>query len=169
MTVTAMTRLRDLQRAHGARALKYASVSVVGIAVTQVLLVICYQLLDWSAAWSNFTAVSGAAIPAYLLNRQWVWQKSGRHSVRREVLPFWGISLLGLLISTVAVGYVSNHWDSQLAVSGTNIASFGVLWIGKYFFLDQLMFGAGHHGLDEDVDGQVVEELGRESYTVPGA
>lgn len=138
-----VARLRDLQRAHGRRALKYASVSVVGVVVTQVLLVVCYQPafgLEMSAGWANFTAVSGASVPAYLLNRQWVWQRSGRHSLRREVLPFWGISLLGLLISTVAVSYVSRHWDSQLAVSGTNIASFGVLWVAKYLFLDAIMF-----------------------------
>ena len=121
--------------------MKYASVSVVGIVVTQILLVICYQLIGLTAAWSNFTAVSGASIPAYLLNRQWVWKKSGRHSMSKEVLPFWGISLLGLIISTIAVGWVSRHWDSQLAISGTNIASFGVLWVGKYLFLDAVMFG----------------------------
>ncbi|MFP4512432.1 MAG: GtrA family protein [Acidimicrobiales bacterium] len=140
MGSSAFARIRDLQRAHGARALKYASVSVVGVVVTQVLLVICYQLLDLTAAWSNFVAVSGASIPAYLLNRRWVWQKSGPHSMHKEVLPFWGISLLGLVISTVAVGYVSRHWDTQLAVSGTNIASFGVIWVGKYVFLDAVMF-----------------------------
>jgi putative flippase GtrA len=141
-----VARLRDLHRAHGLRALKYASVSVVGIAVTQTLLVICYQPafgFQMSAAWANFTAVSGASVPAYLLNRQWVWQKSGRHSLHREVLPFWGISLVGLAISTIAVGYVSRHWDSQLAVSGTNIVSFGVLWVGKYLFLDSIMFKPG--------------------------
>ena len=138
-----VARLRDLQRAHGLRALKYASVSVVGVAVTQILLIICYQPtfgFQMTAGWANFTAVSGASIPAYMLNRQWVWNKTGRHSVRREVLPFWGISLLGLLISTVAVSFVSRQWDSQLAISGTNIASFGVLWVGKYLFLDSIMF-----------------------------
>lgn len=135
-----MTRLRDLRRSHGAKALKYASVSVVAIAVTQLLLVICYQVVDMSAGWSNFVAVSGASVPAYLLNRQWVWQKSGRHSLRREVLPFWAISLLGLVISTAAVSGVSRWWDNQLAVSGTNIASFGVLWVAKFLFLDAIMF-----------------------------
>jgi putative flippase GtrA len=143
MSMSLVARMRDLQRAHGLRALKYASVSVVGVAVTQILLIICYQPVfgfSMSAGWANFTAVSGASIPAYLLNRQWVWQKSGRHSVRREVLPFWGISLLGLLVSTIAVSFVSRQWDSQLAISGTNIASFGVLWVAKYLFLDTIMF-----------------------------
>jgi putative flippase GtrA len=143
MSMSLVARLRDLQRAHGLRALKYASVSVVGVVVTQILLIICYQPafgFQMTAGWANFTAVSGASIPAYLLNRQWVWNKTGRHSVRREVLPFWGISLLGLVISTIAVSVVSRQWDTQLAVSGTNIASFGLLWVGKYLFLDAIMF-----------------------------
>ena len=150
MATSAIAKLRDLQRAHGLRMFRYAGVSVIGVTVTQILLVICYQLVGMTAAWSNFTAVTGASIPAYLLNRQWVWKKSGRHSVHKEVLPFWGISLLGLILSTVAVGFVSRHWDSQLAISGTNIASFGVLWVGKYLFLDAVMFGVDR---DEDEDG----------------
>lgn len=125
--------------------MKYASVSVVGVAVTQVLLVITYQVVGLSPMWSNFVSVSGASVPAYLLNRRWVWGKSGRHSVHKEVLPFWGMSILGLIISTVAVGVVARHWDSQLAVSGTNIASFGTLWVAKYLLLDQVMFGAHTH------------------------
>lgn len=140
MEATSLSRLRDLRRTHGAKALKYASVSVVGIVVTQALLVLCYQVIELSAGWSNFIAVSGASVPAYLLNRQWVWKKSGRHSLRREVLPFWAISLLGLVISTVAVSAISRVWDSQLAISGANIASFGVLWVGKFLFLDAIMF-----------------------------
>lgn len=141
MTTASFERFRDLQRAHGLRALKYASVSVVGIVVTQILLVLAYQGFNWGGAASNFFAVTGASVPAYILNRRWVWQKSGQHSLRREVLPFWGVSLLGLILSTVAVGVVTRWWDSQLVLSGTNIAAFGVLWVGKYMFLDKLMFG----------------------------
>jgi len=140
---TAYARLLQLRHHHARRAMKYASVSVVGVAVTQVLLVITYKGLGWPAAWANFVSVSLASVPAYLLNRQWVWGRSGRHRVRREVLPFWGMSILGLIISTVAVGWVSQHWDSQLAVSLTNIASFGVLWVAKYFLLDSVLFGPG--------------------------
>lgn len=148
-----MTRLRDLQRAHGAKALKYASVSAIAIVVTQVALFVTLQVLDMSPVWSNFVSVSIASVPAYLLNRQWVWAKTGRHSMRREVLPFWGISLLGLLLSTGAVAIVSRWTDAHLAVAATNIASFGVLWVGKYVYLDRLMFGA----VGDDADVEVVE------------
>ncbi len=161
--MTILSRVRDLQRAHGLRVFKYAGVSVVGVLVTQVLLVICYQLIGLTPAWSNFAAVSGASIPAYLLNRRWVWKKSGRHSMHREVLPFWGISLLGLVISTIAVGWVSRYWDSQLAVSGTNIASFGSLWIAKYLFLDAIMFSDG-----EASTAAEAEVLGESDSSVDG-
>ncbi|WP_195210360.1 GtrA family protein [Actinomarinicola tropica] len=152
--MTSMQRLRDLHRAHGMRALKYASVSVVGIVVTQILLSITLQVLDWTPAWSNFVSVSLASIPAYLLNRQWVWAKSGRHSMRREVLPFWGISLLGLLLSTAVVAFVGRYTEHHLAIRAANIGSFGLLWVGKYLYLDKLMFAH-----DEDGSEVVVEAV----------
>ncbi len=165
MAATARSRLKELQDAHLLRALKYASVSVVGVAVTQVLLLLTYQNGEGlSGGWSNFISVSIASVPAYVLNRRWVWQKSGNHSMRREVLPFWGFSFAGLLISTVAVGFVSSHWESQLAVSLTNIASFGVLWVAKYFVLDAWMFGAGHHST---LDEAIVEELAQVGHDDP--
>jgi putative flippase GtrA len=163
MVVTARTRLAELKDAHLLRALKYASVSVVGVVVTQVLLLITYQNGEGLAAgWANFISVSIASVPAYLLNRRWVWQKSGGHSMHREVLPFRGFSLVGLLISTVAVGYVANHWDSQLAVSFTNIASFGVLWVAKYFVLDAWMFGEGHHSATEEAIADELAQVGHD-------
>lgn len=163
MVATARTRLVELKDAHLLRALKYASVSVVGVVVTQVLLLATYQNGEGlDAGWANFVSVSIASGPVYLLNRKWVWQKSGNHSVHREVLPFWGFSLAGLLISTVAVGYVSKHWDSQLAVSFTSVASFGVLWVAKYFVLDAWMFGAGHHGAAEEAIAEELAQVGHD-------
>jgi putative flippase GtrA len=163
MTATTRSRLKELQDAHLLRAMKYASVSVVGVAVTQVLLLLTYQNGEGlPAGWANFISVTLATFPAYLLNRRWVWKKSGSHSVRREVLPFWGFSLVGLLISTVAVGYVASHWDSQLAVSFTNIASFGVLWVAKYFVLDAWMFGEGHHSAVEEAIAEELAHIGHD-------
>ena len=170
MTATARTRLKELQDAHLLRALKYASVSVVGVITTQILLLITYQNGEGlSAGWANFISVSISSVPAYILNRRWVWQRTGSHSVHREVLPFWGFSLAGLLISTVAVGWVSRHYDSQLAVSVTNIASFGILWIAKYFVLDGWMFGEGHHGATEEAIADELAQVGHDDAPVDGS
>ena len=39
--------------------------------------------------------VSVVSIPAFLLNKYWVWGKRGRAHMRREVLPFWLFTVAG--------------------------------------------------------------------------
>ncbi len=133
----------------GQKALRYASVSVVGVVLTQVLIILFHGVLDVSATWSNVLAVAGSAGPCYLLNRRWVWGKSGKHRFGREVVPFWGMALLGLLLSTALVALAYRWWDSTLAVSAANLAGFGVLWVARFLLLDKLVFRHEH----------VIEEL----------
>ncbi len=136
--------VRDLIDKYGGKALRYSAVSVVGVVITQVLIVVFYQGLDWAAWLANFGAVTISSIPAYMLNRQWVWGKSAEHSLTKEVLPFWGMSLLGLLLSTGGVAIVSRYTDATIAVSATNVAAFGVLWVGKFLVLEHVLFRGEH-------------------------
>ncbi len=124
------------------RALRYSAVSVVGVAVTQVLLVAAHGGLGLEPIMANTIAVSVAAIPVFFLNRAWVWQLNGRSSFRREVMPFWGFTIAGLLLSTIAVAVASSMTTATLAVSAANIGAFGVLWIAKFFVLDEVVFAA---------------------------
>lgn len=124
-----------------AKLLRYSAVSLIAVAVTQALLVAFHTGLGLAPVTTNLLAVSLASVPAYLLNRAWVWRKSGRNSFTREVLPFWGFSLVGLAISTVAVAVASGMWESPLVVNVANLAAFGVLWVAKYVALDALIFG----------------------------
>ena len=57
------------------------------------------DLLGWSGLVSNLVAFVIANIPVYHLNRSWVWDRYGPSRWRREVLPFWMISLAGLALS----------------------------------------------------------------------
>ena len=90
---------------------------------------------------ANLVAVGLSAIPAYLVNRRWVWGKQGPHSIAREIVPFWSYAFLGLAVSTVAVAWADARWHSNLAVSIANIAAFGLLWAAKFVLLDRWMFG----------------------------
>lgn len=138
-------------RAHG---LRYSAVSVVNVIIGQGLLFILVRVFergtDWGndVAWTvaNILAVSLSAVPAYYLNRAWVWGKRGRSRIGREVLPFWGFALAGLLLSTIAVNVAANLTEVKLVANVANIAAFGTLWVAKFFVFDAFMFGKGHHG-----------------------
>jgi putative flippase GtrA len=119
---------------------RFSAVSLMNIAITQVLLQVFYGVVGLGAASSNVLAVGLSAIPAFLVMRRWVWGKVGNHSVTREVIPFWAYTFLGLAFSTVVVAAVDRWWQSAVAVSLANIGAFGVLWVSKFLVLDAWMF-----------------------------
>lgn len=134
---------------YGRKAMRYSAVSVVGVSVTEAVLLFCHAVLDWSATASNVTAVCVASLPAYLLNRAWVWGKRGSHRFTREVLPFWGMALLGLLFSTALVAIADDWSSSSLVVVGANVTAFGTLWVAKFFLLDGVLFGGRPAAVEE--------------------
>ena len=133
----------------GQKFLKYSAVSVISVAVNVVLLIFAFGVLGWSAGPANIFAVGVSAIPSYYLNRRWAWGKRGRSHFLKEVVPFWGLAFLGLVISTIAVHEVGqriehlNHGVQTLIVVVTNIGAFGVLWIVKFIIFNELLFK--HH------------------------
>ena len=152
----------------GRRAIRYVATSGVGVVGTQVLLFLFLHSFGWKPVISNFTAVTLMAVPAFLLNKYWVWGKRGKAHMRREVLPFWLFTIAGWILSTLAVVVVVNLTKdasnpdlvdgNKYAVQAANIAGFGILWVLKYLFLDKIMFGTDHHTpYDEDIE---LEEAG---------
>ena len=123
-------------------AIKYSMVSVVGVLMGQTLLFVFVDLLDYEPTWSNVAAVMITAIPVFLLNKKWVWSADGKLSFRREVFPFWVFTGAGLALSTGFVALADNISDGNtLLIKAANLAGFGVLWVAKFLFLDQVMFG----------------------------
>lgn len=131
----------------GALAIKYSMVSVIGVTITQTLLVLFVGMLEYHPTSSNVAAVTITAVPVFLLNKRWVWSHDGKISFRREILPFWVFTLAGLLLSTGLVTLAHSVSDSTLLVMLASGAGFGVLWVAKFLFLDQIMFG--HSEKDE--------------------
>ncbi|MEJ7584816.1 MAG: GtrA family protein [Acidimicrobiales bacterium] len=122
------------------KALRYAGVSFVAVLVAQGLIFLFHGVLDFDAKMANGLAVAISSVPAYLLNRSWVWGKRGRNHFTREVLPFWGFAFAGLILSTLFVDMVEERTDATLAVSGASLAGFGVLWVARFFVLDRILF-----------------------------
>ena len=132
----------------GSKAIKYSMVSVVAVIVTQVVIYVCVEGLDWPWVASNFVAVTIGCIPSYTLNRAWVWGKRGRSHWAREVLPFWIMALIGLVFSTVLVALADQWTDAAIAVNLANLTAFGILWVAKFWVLDSVLFKVS----DEIVD-----------------
>ena len=127
-------------------------VSVVGVAVHQIVLVTALLLADLDGVPANILAASVAAVPAFLLNKRWVWGRSDRAHFRREVLPFWVFTILGVLVSTGFV-WMAEEWSgSAIVIAAASIAGFGVLWVAKFLFLDEYMFARPEVGEPVAVD-----------------
>ena len=120
--------------------LRYSGVSTVAVVITQTCLWFGLVVTKWPAVVANVVAVSLGAIPAYLLNRSWVWGRKDSHSVRDEILPFWLYNLAGLAISSTLVTLADLWWASTALVMSANLVAFGVLWLGKFFILEKVLF-----------------------------
>ena len=126
--------------------IRYSLVSVVSVIVSQIVLFIAQSF--WSARTSNIIAVCVSAVPSYYLNRAWAWGKTGKSHRMQEILPFWTLALLGLVFSTWAADYAesnahqvtSSDLVARLIVNGAALAAFGILWVGKFFIFNRLMF-----------------------------
>jgi len=118
------------------KGLRYCMVAVVNVIIGQGLL---FSLQHW---WqpnvANVIAVATSSVPAYYMNRYWVWGKSGKSHLRKEVIPFWGFTLAGLIVSTIAITFVQDHTDTKVFILFTQLFVFGVLWVARFFVLDKL-------------------------------
>jgi len=97
---------------------------------------------------ANVVAVCCGIAPSYAANRRWVWGRRGRSDVVAEVLPFWTLSLAGLVASTVAVSAVASvarSWSVSaraVALPLADLAVFGALWLVQFAVLDRVLFAA---------------------------
>jgi putative flippase GtrA len=151
-------------RTHG---LRYSAVSVVNVVFGQALLFIFVRVFTATTDWSqdvdwtlaNVVAVSLSALPAYYLNRRWVWGRRGKSQFTKEILPFWGFAFAGLIMSSVAVNVAAGLTDVKIVANIANILAFGLLWVVKFFVLDAVVFGKGHHDADGTTPASATDVL----------
>ena len=127
--------------------LRYAGVSAIATSVTMFILggLVCSGTL--TPGWANLVATAAGTIPSFELNRRWVWGKTGRRSAA-ELVPFWSLSLLGLILSTLGVSLAGawarraglGHEAVTMTAEVVNLATFGTLWVAQYVMLDRFLF-----------------------------
>ena len=134
----------DLRSPTIVKLLKYSSASFAGLVVGQSVLALFYTGIGWGAIPSNLVSVAIGAIPNYLINRYWTWHQTGKNRLWGEVVPFWVMSFLGMVLSLFAVAYAEDRWGTGLAVAIAQVSGFGVLWLAKFVVLDKVMWRIVH-------------------------
>lgn len=127
---------------------RYTATSIAANLTTITVLGLLVGVIHFDAGWSNVIATATATIPAFELNRRWVWSRDGRASLGTEVLPFWIWAFLELAISSLAVHAMGDHatsagWSQSLrtlVLEVTSIGTTGCLWVVQFLLFDRLLF-----------------------------
>ena len=155
--------VRELLRSPvGVKLMRYSAVSVISLFLSEALLVLFSGAIGWSAAASSTAATGLATIPAYYMNRQWVWSRNGRSHFWREVAPFWVLAIVGWAFATGSVAlaeHVASHHSASrdlrvLIIAVTYVASYGVLWVGKFILFNKVIFVHRPEARPEALDGR---------------
>ena len=137
---------------HGRKMVRYSMVSVVAVPVGEIGILIGLVVFGMSAGWAGLFGNACGSVPSYYLNRTWVWGKNGRSHLMKEIVPFWIITVIGVLFAGWVVHLAGtwttrHHWNGlgkSVLLLSANLAAFGVLWVGKYILFNKVLFKATH-------------------------
>jgi len=132
----------------GGRLLRYSAVSIVSLVLSEALLVSFNGGLGWGAAASSTVATGLATIPAYFLTRQWVWNRSSRSHLWKEVAPFWAIAIVGWAFATIAVTFAEDRVrelhirgaSSTAIVAAVYLLAYAISWVGRFALFNKVLF-----------------------------
>ena len=125
---------------------RYGAGSVVAF-VSSV--VVYYAFFSWAhlgAIGSTWVAFVAGAVPNWVLNRRWAWEKRGREGVARESALYVLVSIVSLVASSAvtkatALAVVhTNRTARDLLVTFSYMASVVVLSVLKYLVYDRFVF-----------------------------
>jgi putative flippase GtrA len=126
---------------------RYGAGSIVAFATSTVVLFICLSWAELGAISSTVIAFLAGAIPNWVLNRRWAWQKRGREGMVKETTLYVIVSAVALAASSAADKFTAveaGHLHSELAkdflVTFAYMFSVVVLTGLKYVAYDRLVF-----------------------------
>jgi len=131
----------------GKRLIRYGMVSAVSVVFAFTVLTLVYGVLQlWTEVPSVFFANIVASVLNYFLNRRWVWGKSGRSNLKREVIPFWIMSIAGIIFALLTASLARSfsdahdlgHWSRTVVILGANGFAFGTVWVVKFIVLNRI-------------------------------
>jgi putative flippase GtrA len=140
-----------LRRWFSARAVKfwrYSAGSVVAYVVSGVVAFTCLDWLSMGAITSATIAFVAGAIPNWVLNRSWAWQRRGREGIVKETGLYVTISLVSYVLTVGATKLAAlsvdqmhtTHTTKSLLLTLSYLFAVAVLTIVKYVAYDRFVF-----------------------------
>jgi len=131
----------------GKKFIRFTSVSVISTVVSNVVLILVYGLkIIPNEVYATVFGNLVATIPSYNLNRKWTWGKTGRSHFRKEIVPFWCMSFIGIAFSTILANVAkhmihTHHWPhlfNTVLVAFANLMSFVIFWFLKMWVFNRI-------------------------------
>jgi putative flippase GtrA len=125
---------------------KYALGSVIAFVASNVAFAAFYVMGAATTACSVAGFIAGA-VPNWILNRRWAWQRHGRPPAR-QVIGYIAVSIIVLVSTSAATGWTNAHVQSipphqglrLLIVTAAYVAVTIVLFIAKFGIYEYWVF-----------------------------
>jgi putative flippase GtrA len=126
---------------------RYAVGSLVALGTSIVVFAALFVAGAGTTACSICAFFAGA-IPNWILNRRWAWERSGRVEIAREVVGYGLVSMLAVLASSLATGWAAEQVRNLPAHHGIRVALVtaayvlvqAVLFLAKFVVYDRWVF-----------------------------
>jgi len=125
---------------------RYGAGSIVAFVTSGVTYYVCIAWIGLGAITCSVIAFFAGAIPNWVLNRRWAWQKRGREGISRETTLYVVVSLISLVASsavtklTAMAANHSAHTTRDVLVTLSYLFSVVVLSGLKYLAYDRFVF-----------------------------
>ena len=138
---------RWLASGHAVKVTRYALGSVVALATSVVVFALLY-VMGVGTTTDSIAAFFAGAVPNWILNRRWAWERDGNVEVAREVIGYSIVSLLCVVVSSVGTGWAqslargvpAHHGIRVLLVTGAYVLVQALLFAVKYVIYDSWVF-----------------------------
>jgi putative flippase GtrA len=143
------------RRLKGSRLAVKVTRYAIGSAVALLTSVIVFALLldaGVGTTADSILAFIAGALPNWILNRRWAWERTGEMDIAREVIGYTMISLIALAASSAGTGWTDtvlrhhlgrDHSLRVLLVSLAYVVVQGLLFVAKFVAYDALVFTDG--------------------------
>lgn len=126
---------------------KYAIGSVIALVTSIVVFALLY-VAHVGTTWCSILAFLAGAVPNWILNRRWAWQQDGKVAFMREVVGYVLVSLLALVLSSLATGFTNSEVGGLPEgtglrvgiVTGSYVLVQAALFVGKFVIYERWVF-----------------------------